>query len=179
MNNGHRETHEIIVIGAFQLFPKERALKMDGAAIKLGGRAFDILLMLAEVPGEIVSQKELLANVWPNVFVEDVSLRVHISALRRVLEDQDKHQTYLMNVPGRGYKLIAPTSKHAVEVVRDPLLSPQLTLRLPRALQGMIGRQDEVQAISGKVLAQRFVNIVGPGGVGKNDCCTFGRAHAY
>ncbi len=168
MNGGqHRETQDVIVIGAFQLFPRERVLKTEDGPVKLGSRAFDILLALAEMPGEVVSHRELLAKVWPNVFVEDVSLRVHMAALRKTLEVQDKGRTYLTNVPGRGYKLVAPTSKQAVAVEHDPLQAPQSALGLPRASQAMVGRQDEVRALSVKLLAHRFVSIVGPGGVGK------------
>ncbi len=162
-----RETDEVIVVGAFHLFPRERVLKMGDGEVKLGSRAFDILLALAETPGEIVSHRDLLAKVWPNVFVEDVSLRVHIAALRKVLEDGDMGQTYLTSVPGRGYKLVAPTSKQAV-AARAPLRSSQSTPRLPRTVQDMVGREDEVRTICGNVLSRRFVNIVGPGGVGKS-----------
>ncbi len=166
-NTQHRETDEVIVVGAFRVFPRGRMLKMGDEAVKLGSRAFDILLALAETPGEIVSHRELLAKVWPNVYVEDVSLRVHMAALRKVLEDRDKGQAYLTSVPGRGYKLIAPTSKQAVPSVREGHQPPQSAPRLPRAVQNMVGREDEVRAISANLLAQRFVNIVGPGGVGK------------
>lgn len=163
----YRETHEIIVVGAFHLYPRERMLKMGDGLIKLGSRAFDILLALAETPEEFVSHRDLLAKVWPNVFVEDVSLRVHVAALRKTLESQDKTRTYLTSVSGRGYKLAVPISRQVIETASGHAAPLPSALKLPRAVQGMVGREDEVRAISSKVLTQRFVNIVGPGGVGK------------
>ncbi|MEJ0024794.1 MAG: winged helix-turn-helix domain-containing protein [Rhizomicrobium sp.] len=163
----NRDTREAISIGAFQLFPFERILKKDGESIKLGSRAFDILLALADSPGETIGHTELIAKVWPNVFVEDVSLRVHVAALRKALEERDKGATYITSVPGRGYRLGAPTSRTTIARVADADRVLQASYPLPQPLADMVGRNQEVRAICEKVLARRFVTIVGPGGVGK------------
>jgi DNA-binding winged helix-turn-helix (wHTH) protein len=59
----------------------------------------EILTVLLERPGELVSKQELMARVWPNVFVEPANLTVHMSALRRTLRDGNR---FIINVPGRG-----------------------------------------------------------------------------
>src|SRR6266849_3428072 len=66
----------------FELNVFERSLKKAGEAVLLGGRAFDLLLALIERSGETVGKNELIAKVWPDVIVEEGSLRVHMSALR-------------------------------------------------------------------------------------------------
>ena len=60
-----------------------------------------------ERPGELVSKQELMARVWPNVFVEPANLTVHMSALRRTLRDGRDGNRFIINVPGRGYSFVA------------------------------------------------------------------------
>jgi predicted ATPase len=134
-------------------------------AVKVGGRAFDILLALTERAGEVVGQKELIARAWPNVFVEDVSLRFHIAGLRKALGCDGTR--YLANVPGRGYSLIAPVSRALASdsLGSDTAIAPAYPL--PPQLAGIVGREEDAHEISDKLLSGRFVTIVGPGGVGK------------
>jgi DNA-binding winged helix-turn-helix (wHTH) protein/DNA-binding MarR family transcriptional regulator len=106
---------EIIFFGPFRLRPSERVLKKGDQPVKLGSRAFDILLVLVQHVGEVVGHKELVARVWPDVFVEEVSLRVHIAALRKALDTGEAGARYLINVRGRGYCFVAPTSREWVE----------------------------------------------------------------
>lgn len=159
--------HEIISIGAFQLLPTQRLLLKGDETVKIGSRAFDILHALAERPGEVISQKELLAKVWPDVFVEEVSLRVHMAALRKVLEDGTEKVRYLANVPGRGYSLVAPTSKSRLEQDYQSDHADQSAYFLPSPPDNMVGRDREAQEIAEKLRSRRFVTIAGPGGVGK------------
>ena len=71
--------------GAFELAVDERRLLADGRPVPLGGRAFDLLCVLAEHADRVVSKDELFARVWPGLVVEDNNLTVQVSALRRVL----------------------------------------------------------------------------------------------
>jgi DNA-binding winged helix-turn-helix (wHTH) protein/DNA-binding MarR family transcriptional regulator len=105
----------IIFFGPFRLCPFARVLKKADRPVKLGSRAFDILLVLVQRAGEVVGHKELVARVWPGVFVEEVSLRVHIAALRKALDTGEAGARYLINVRGRGYCFVAPTSREWVE----------------------------------------------------------------
>jgi DNA-binding winged helix-turn-helix (wHTH) protein len=73
----------------------------------LGSRAMHILISLLERPGELVTRQELMARVWPNLFVEPANLTVHISALRRRLRDGRDRSRFIINIPGRGYCFVA------------------------------------------------------------------------
>ena len=74
-----------ISFGAFRLCPTQFLLLEGDNPVPIGSRALEILIVLLERPGELVSKQELMARVWPNVFVEPANLTVHISALRRML----------------------------------------------------------------------------------------------
>ena len=153
-----------ISFGPFRLSPRERLLTRDGAPINVGGRAFDILITLIRRPGEIISKKELLTQVWPDVTVDDGSLRFNIGALRKMLGDGRDGARYVTNVPGRGYCFVAPVSQGPAE---KPSVVQLRSSRLPSPLRRMIGRDSAVRAISDNLRAERFVSIVGAGGIGK------------
>jgi DNA-binding winged helix-turn-helix (wHTH) protein len=67
----------------------------------------EILIVLLECPGKLVSRQELMARIWPNVFVEPNNITVHISALRRTLRDGRDGNRFIINIPGRGYRFVA------------------------------------------------------------------------
>jgi DNA-binding winged helix-turn-helix (wHTH) protein len=93
--------------GPFRLLPTQFLLLEDDKPVSLGSRALEILTVLLERPGELVSKQELMARVWPNVFVEPANLTVHMSALRRTLRDGRDGNRFIINVPGRGYSFVA------------------------------------------------------------------------
>src|SRR5260370_39905354 len=74
--------------GPFELNVAERSLKKANQVLPLGGRAYNILIALLENAGEVVGKAELIARAWPDVTVEEGSLRVHLSALRKSLVDR-------------------------------------------------------------------------------------------
>jgi class 3 adenylate cyclase len=78
--SGREETFSF---GVFRLVPAQRALLEEGKPLRLGSRAFDILVALIERPGETISKEELIARAWPDTIVEEAALRVHVAALRR------------------------------------------------------------------------------------------------
>jgi DNA-binding winged helix-turn-helix (wHTH) protein len=92
-----------IAFGRFRVLPQRRELLADGRPVRLGGRAFDVLMALTEARGAIVSKDALMARVWPDRIVEENNLQSHISALRAALgPDRDLIRT----VSGRGYQFI-------------------------------------------------------------------------
>ena len=95
-----------IGFGRFRLDLGRRELSRDGAPVRLGSRAMDILCVLAAAKGEIVSKDELLTRVWPGLTVEENNLQVQISALRKALDEDNGGQSHLVTVPGRGYRLV-------------------------------------------------------------------------
>src|SRR5215471_7867273 len=108
-----------IAFGPFRLFPTQFLLLEGDKPVRLGSRALEILIVLLECPGELVSKQELMARVWPNIFVEPANLTVHISALRRRLRDGQDGNRFIINIPGRGYSFVAPVMGRAGELPRD------------------------------------------------------------
>jgi DNA-binding winged helix-turn-helix (wHTH) protein len=96
-----------ISFGPFRLLPAQYLLVEGDKPLRLGSRALEILVLLLERPGELVSKQELMARVWPNIFVEPANLTVHMSALRRTLRDGRDGNRFIINVPGRGYRFVA------------------------------------------------------------------------
>lgn len=95
-----------IRFGGYQLDLAQRRLARDKEAIPLGGRAFDLLAVLATSGGRIVSKRELLDKVWPDVVVGENNLHVQMRALRQTLGKDSNGLDILMTVHGRGYKLL-------------------------------------------------------------------------
>src|ERR1700758_4760959 len=93
-----------VEFGRFRLLPHRRELRADGVAVELGSRAFDVLMVLTEGRGRLVTKDEILSRVWPDTVVEENNLVVQVSALRKALgEDRDLIRT----VSGRGYRFVA------------------------------------------------------------------------
>src|SRR5437762_12175278 len=89
--------------GRFRVLLRRRQLAADGVPIELGTRALDLLLVLLEADGSLVTKEELLSRVWPGIVVAEENLKVQISALRRALgEDRDFIRTEF----GRGYRFV-------------------------------------------------------------------------
>jgi TolB-like protein/Flp pilus assembly protein TadD len=98
------EAQGSVGFGRFRLLPQRRELRADGVVVELGSRAFDILLILTEARGDLVTKDEILGRVWPDTVVEENNLVVQISALRKALgEDRD----FIRTVSGRGYRFVA------------------------------------------------------------------------
>src|SRR6201982_2247890 len=133
--------------GPFELNVAQRSLKKAGQVIPLGGRAYDILIVLLENAGEVVAKAELIARAWPDVTVEEGSLRVHLSALRKALGDGQFGNKYIASIPGQGYSFMAPVTR--LPAVRDGSGASEGMSRLPPALGRMVGRENVVREIQG------------------------------
>src|SRR5262252_4485487 len=90
-----------IAFGRFLLVPHRRELLADNRPIKLGGRAFDVLIVLIEARGAVVSKDALMARVWPDRIVEENNLQAHISALRTAF---GADRELIRTISGRGYQ---------------------------------------------------------------------------
>jgi DNA-binding winged helix-turn-helix (wHTH) protein len=118
-----------VCFGPFKLIPRQRLLLKGGKQVQLGSRAFEILIALSERPGELISKNELMARVWPGIFVEPANLTVHISALRRALGDGVGGNRFIVNVPGRGYCFTAHVEPDGLGLW-ERASSPETTCRL-------------------------------------------------
>src|ERR1700748_3067278 len=152
--------------GPFELNVAERSLRKANQVIPLGGRAYDILIVLLENAGEVVAKAELIAKAWPDVTVEEGSLRVHLSALRKALGDGQFGNKYIASIAGQGYSFIAPVTRFPA--VHDGSDAFEGLSNLPPTLGRMVGRENVVREIQGWLQAdQRLITIVGAGGIGK------------
>lgn len=168
MNDSHSG---IASFGPFRLFPTRRVIERDGVPLALGDRALDILIALVEHPGEIVSHRDLIARVWRDLVVSPGSLRVHVSALRKALGDGEGGACYIENVTGQGYCFVARITREPAAASPAPVAeysdAARKRLVLPSKLARMVGREQIVRCIGADLIAERFITIIGPGGMGK------------
>src|SRR4249920_1524412 len=94
-----------IRVGNLELLPSERMLRADGKPVELGARAFDLLVVLVEHHGRLVTKSTLLERVWPRLVVDENNLPAQIASLRRILGAGS-----IRTVPGFGYRLELPVS---------------------------------------------------------------------
>jgi len=142
------EAQGAVEFGRFRLLPHRRELRADGIAVELGSRAFDVLMVLTEARGALVTKDEIMARVWPDTVVEENNLVVQISALRRALgEDRD----FIRTVSGRGYRFIAeirnsvadPGGETGLEPGVAPDASTSPSSNLPTSVSSLIGRETQ------------------------------------
>jgi predicted ATPase/DNA-binding winged helix-turn-helix (wHTH) protein len=174
---------------SFEVQPDRQRLIVEGNAVTLGSRAFDVLLVLAERAGELVSKNELLDRVWPGVAVEENNLQVQISTLRKLLGPQA-----IATIPGRGYRLTAARRPTPPELESPASTTAAVFGNVPvdtttqpgtgaatagRAASGaslhdaadeapaLFGRDEDLALLSDLVRQQPLVTVVGPSGIGK------------
>src|SRR5882724_11966438 len=160
------EAQRNLQFGPFELSSKERLLRREGEVLPLGSRALDILIYLAGRPGEVISKQELIDHVWPDVTVEEGSIRVHVAAIRKALGDGQFGNRYIANIKGRGYSFVGNVVSRAGGTESGNARLRQQG-RLPLRPITMIGREMVVSEVRDKLREARFVTLLGPGGIGK------------
>jgi len=170
---------DVFAFGPFQLLAARRELLAHGVPVTLGQRAFEILLLLVNRHGQLVTKDELMAEVWPGVVVEENNIQVHVSALRKVLATAGDGERYLLTVAGRGYRFVAPVKRESAAELKAPLTSAPdrttavpatigaATNNLPQQLTTLIGREADLANIKARLGSHRLVTLTGSGGVGK------------
>jgi predicted ATPase/DNA-binding winged helix-turn-helix (wHTH) protein len=166
------ETPAGVAFGHFRVLPHRRELLADGQPIKLGGRAFDVLMALIEARGAVVGKDALIQRVWPNRIVEESSLPVQILALRNALGAE---RELIHTVAGHGYQFtgeIRELSGSPDEGVGAGMAAAQPAAalpptNLPTPVSELIGRDDELREILGLAAAHRLITLTGAGGIGK------------
>jgi predicted ATPase/DNA-binding winged helix-turn-helix (wHTH) protein len=171
------EAADEIRLGAFRYFPDQSLLLKDGKRVRIGSRALSLLKLLAANLGHFVTNDKLIAAAWPNTRVEETNLRVQMTALRRSLND-DSGVLTITNAPGRGYALtVAASGLASRDRTAAVPFDEQTTVEgLPTQLTSLVGREDAVATVVNRLSTQRFVSVVGPGGIGKTrvviEACT-------
>ena len=151
----------------FTVIPDQRLLLRDGTPVRIGGRAFDLLVALVKRRGVLVTQQELISEVWPSTLVEPGNLRVQIVALRKAIGDVDGR--LIRTDAGRGYRFAAPLSPAAEASLPPPPPRPAVQPARPpaAAVVRIIGRNGFISELATQLRHRRVITVVGPGGIGK------------
>ncbi len=148
-----------------------RELRLRGRYVPIGVRAFEIVEVLIQSAGELVTKQELMHRIWPGAIVGENTLQVHISSVRKALGPD---RGMLKTASGRGYRMLGhwqirreriatePVASGAVRIAAQPFLT-----NLPATGFNLIGRTTTVQQVRDLVSEYRTVTLVGPGGIGK------------
>lgn len=94
----------------YELSPQRRLLLRGGQPVAIGGRAFDLLALLARHAGEVLSNRVVMQAVWPKLVVEEVNVRAQVRCLRKLLGG-GADCPHIVNVAGRGYCFTAPVRR--------------------------------------------------------------------
>jgi DNA-binding winged helix-turn-helix (wHTH) protein len=159
-----------LTLGRFRVLPERREVLADGRPIKLGGRAFDVLMALIEARGAVVSKEALMARVWPGRVIEENSLAAQVAALRAAFGAE---RELIRTVSGRGYQFTGDI--HVVpaipgEPVSAVVAQPASVLpptNIPEPVSALIGREEELGEILNLVATHGLVTLTGAGGIGK------------
>ena len=126
MAHGSRQLYEF---GPYQVDPQKLQLWRDGSAVPLPPKAAEILLVMLAHSGETVSKEELMRSVWPDSYVEESNLTQNIFLLRKALGETAQHSSYIITIPGKGYRLAADVRQigngSAVPAVVDSAAHPE------------------------------------------------------
>jgi Tol biopolymer transport system component/DNA-binding winged helix-turn-helix (wHTH) protein len=109
--------NKTVTFGDFELDEGRRLLFQRGIMVNLNPKAFDLLLVLIQNRGEILSKEELLNQVWENQFVEENNLSVQISALRKIFGERKGEHQFIATIPGKGYKFVHDLNDSNGEIV--------------------------------------------------------------
>lgn len=154
---------------SYRLVPSRRLLLSGPRTLKLGGRAFEVLLALIERRERTVPKRELVDLVWPRLVVEENNLQVQVTALRKLLG----HDA-IATIPGRGYRFALPVAiegdgppEHTTDIVGDArVVNPRTNL--PNWLPPLFGRDEAISALLMSLDQHALVTVAGPAGVGKS-----------
>lgn len=138
----------------------ERRVLVDGAEVRIGGRALDLLFVLLEHRERTMSKSELLDLIWPGLVVEENNLQVQMSHLRKVFGG-----AAISTIPGRGYRFTLQPDALVETAVAG--VSSAAPLAPKAAAASLIGRETELCELEAEIRLHALVSVVGAGGIGK------------
>jgi predicted ATPase/DNA-binding winged helix-turn-helix (wHTH) protein len=157
----------------FEIVRAARRVTLNGLQIHVIGRAYDVMLVLYERRERVVTKNELLDLVWPELVVEEGNIQVQVSALRKALGRQ-----VITTVPGRGYQWTLRNAAEdgqrsgatgaldaSINAQPQPLLMCETNV--PKVIEPLVGRNDDVRTLESTLANQRWVVLLGTGGIGK------------
>ncbi len=157
--------------GDCEIDASRRELRILGAPVPVGGRAFEIIEVLAQSAGELVTKEELINRIWPGTVVMDGTLHVHAGAIRKAL---GPYRNLLKTESGRGYRLLGDWSVRRHAAAKPPTGVQRMRVdgdspvtNIPATVTRLIGRAAAVTRLRDFISAYRLVTLTGPGGIGK------------
>jgi len=117
------QTQTTYEFGQFRVDARERRLLRDGEVVPLTPKVFDILLVLVQNKGHILSKDEVIRLVWPDTAVEEGNIARNISTLRNALGERPRDSKYIQTVPWRGYRFVANVKEVTEEPARPSINS--------------------------------------------------------
>ncbi|WP_263357242.1 ATP-binding protein [Acidicapsa ligni] len=153
----------VFIFGEFELDAGRRVLTRGTDPIHLGSRAMDLLIALVERPGVMLGAGQLTQQIWPDTFVDESNLRVHIAAIRKALRGAGQSTELIENLPGAGYRFAAPV----IAKRRQSRVEKEVRFRPPPLLTSLIGRAETVRGFIEDLPLHRLITIVGAAGIGK------------
>jgi predicted ATPase/DNA-binding winged helix-turn-helix (wHTH) protein len=161
----------IYASGECEIDLARRELRVLGAPAPVGGRAFEIIEVLVQSAGELVTKDELMNRVWPGAIVMENTLQVHAAAVRKAL---GPYRGLLKTESRRGYRLLGDWTVRRRDAATAPIGAMQIRAtdelagtNFPAAVTPLIGRSAAQQTLHDLVSAYRVVTLTGPGGIGK------------
>jgi DNA-binding winged helix-turn-helix (wHTH) protein len=148
-----------------------RELRVLGAPVPVGGRAFEIIEVLAQSAGELITKDELMNRIWPGAIVMDNTLQVHAAAVRKAL---GPYRNLLKTESGRGYRLLGDWTVRRHDAARPPIGLQRMRVNgespvtnFPLTVTRLTGRLASIARLRDLISAYRVVTLTGPGGIGK------------
>ena len=161
----------VYAAGACEIDFARRELRVLDSPVPLGGRAFEIIGVLAQSAGELVTKDELLDRVWSGAIVGENTLHVHAVAIRKAL---GPYRNLLKTEAGRGYRLLGDWSVRRHEAAKPPTGLQRMQVagespvtNIPATVTRLLGRSAAVARLRDFMSAYRLVTLTGPGGIGK------------
>ncbi|MCP3709251.1 helix-turn-helix transcriptional regulator [Paraburkholderia sp. CNPSo 3274] len=158
----------VFEFGRFTFMPARRLLLDGESRVRIGSRALELLAVLVERAGEVVTRHELMSRAWPKSVVDESNLKVQIAALRKALGETSLGERYLATVVGQGYRFVAPVNARALLADNArPRERPDATHNVPAGLMRLVGRSADIDAILARLPCTRIMTVTGAGGAGK------------
>ncbi|MEX3940539.1 winged helix-turn-helix domain-containing protein [Paraburkholderia sp. BR10937] len=158
----------VFEFGPFTFMPARRLLLDGESRVRIGSRALELLAVLVEHAGEVVTRQELMARAWPRSVVDEGNLKVQIAALRKALGETSLGESYLATVVGQGYRFVAPVrARTPLADNARPRERQGAAHNVPAGLTRLMGRTADIVAILAQLPCTRIMTVTGEGGVGK------------
>jgi len=152
--------------GPFRLIPEQQVLLEDGKPVSVGARGLELLRLLVEHSGKVVSKDELIACIWPDTCVSESNLKVQVAALRRALGEGHRGERYVATVNGRGYRFVAPVKRQHGFHRQGNTAAASEHNRFPGWLH-LLGHDQIIDALTSELPVRQSNTIGGSGGFGQ------------